>query len=208
MVDTAIWKFNSVSNTFASYKTGLTLIAAPTSSALLRSSNSLILWLKNANSLQVIVFNEFNGSLFTIYSVTHQSFDSSPSIVVSPLLTKVCVYGIVSSSLYIKYFHVDYANNAFKDITFPTDSIVDSNAFLILLEENWLYVRQLQNYGTKYEDVYSIQLNTLPVLANAYVISQNNWLKSIIKPSGANILQILSQVTDDTNLHRIVVTKL
>lgn len=168
----------------------------------------MILWLKNANSLQVIVFNEFNGSLSTIYSVTHQSFASTPSIVVSPLLTKVCVYGIVSSSLYIKYFHVDYANNAFKDITFPTDSIVDRNAFLILLEENWLYVRQSQSSGTKYEKVYSIQLNTLPVLANSYLISQNNWVKSIIKPSGTNILQILSQVTDADSPNRIIVTKL
>jgi hypothetical protein len=66
---------------------------------------------------------------------------------------------------------------------------------LVLLEENWLYVRQLASnlqtiVGGNQQFIYSIQYNVTLILSKSQSISESEestWLKSIIVATGSNL---------------------
>ena len=159
-----------------------------------------------------MVFSDVNGLLVTIYDNSHLSFGSTPSITISPLLTKIVINGVVSNALYVRGFHIDYTANTWKPISFPSEVIFDKSAVKIIVEENWLYIRQLKSSlrpsGGNSEYIYNIQLNTIPILVNSYPITtsiEDSWVRTILKTSGNNSIQFYSQITQ-TLASRIAVS--
>lgn len=133
LVGAAIFKYNSASNSFTSYKTNISANFIATST-LLSYNNRLILWCNNNNSLYINVLSDVNGSLVTIYDNSHLSFTGTPSISISPQLTKVCINGVVNNVLYVRYFHVNYTTNSWTPVSFPTDAIFDKSAVKIIVD--------------------------------------------------------------------------
>ena len=67
-----------------------------------------------------MVFSDLSGSLVTIYDNSHLTFESTPSITISPLLTKIVINGVVSSALYVRGFHIDYTANTWRSMSIPS----------------------------------------------------------------------------------------
>ena len=159
-----------------------------------------------------MVFADVNGTLVTIYDNSHLTFTGTPSITISPLLTKIVINGVVSGNLYVRGFYIDYTANTWKSMSFPSEVVFDKSAVKIIVEENWLYIRQLKSSlrpsGGNSEYIYNIQLNTIPILANSYPITtsiEDSWVRTILKTSGNNSIQFYSQITQ-TLASRIAVS--
>ena len=79
--------------------------------------------------------------------LSHNSngYDATPSVHVSPQVTKMLVYGLKSGAASTSFFYIDFTTATLRDLTFPAYSIFDPANLKIILEEDWMYVRQLQS---------------------------------------------------------------
>lgn len=66
-------------------------------------------------------------------------------MITSPDLSKLIIYGLKGADLITNFYHFDFDSNTWLTISFPTDTILDNSNVFIALEENWLYIRQLES---------------------------------------------------------------
>lgn len=137
-----------------------------------------------------------NGTVLTkILEVQYSTFTSAPQIILSPGLSKLLVFATTSSGLFTDFYFLDYTNELYQNLDFPTTSVLDPANTLVLLEENWLYVRPLASskqtvVGGNQQFIYSIQYNVTLILSKSQSISESEestWLKSIIVATGSNL---------------------
>lgn len=127
-------------------------------------------------------------------------FNSTPKIILSPQLTKLLIFGTTSSGLFTDFYFLDYTNKLDQNLDFPTTSILDPVNTLVLLEENWLYIRQLASnkqtvLGGNQQFFYSIQYNITLILSKSQNISQSEeliWLKTVISVTAFSDLNIFT----------------
>ena len=196
MVQKDIWKFDNSSarGTYKSYLTNISdLFDANT--VVTSYEDRLILYTSSATSAFINVIVD-NGTVLTkILEVQYSTFTSVPKIILSPGLSKLLVFGTTSSGLFTDFYFFDYTNELYQNLDFPTTSVLDPANTLVLLEENWLYVRQLASskqtvVGGSQQFIYSIQYNVTLVLSKSQSISESEestWLKSIIVATGSNL---------------------
>lgn len=219
LVQKEIWKFDNTSTkgTYKSYMTNISdLFDANT---VVRSyQNRLILYTLSATSAFINVFGD-NGTVLTkILEVQYTSFASTPKIILSPGLTKFIIFGTTASGLFTDFYFIDYDNKLSQNLDFPTTSVIDPANTLVLLEENWLYVRQLASSkqtvaGGNQQFFYSIQYNVTLVLSKSQSISQSEestWLKTIISATASNDLHAYTQLqqTASSGPIPVLVTKI
>lgn len=70
-------------------------------------------------------------------------FSSAPTIHVSSRMTKIIIYGVVGNQPDASFFYVNYDGLQMTLIGFPYESILDPNNVRLILDEKWLYVRQM-----------------------------------------------------------------
>ncbi len=109
------------------------------------SSNGLILYRINEFVTDLIAFSDTGSTLVKVLELQVQNFTANQRVIVSPDLSKLIIYGSKGSTLITNFYHIDYAKNAWVSINFPTETILDSSSVFIALEDNWLYVRQLES---------------------------------------------------------------
>jgi hypothetical protein len=202
VVQKDIWKFQngSTKGAYRSYLTNISdLFDANT---VVRSYQSrLIIYTSSATSAFINVYADNGTALTKILEVQYNTFVSTPRIILSPGLTKLLVFGTTSSGLFTDFYFIDYDNKLYQSIDFPATSVLDPANTLVLLEENWLYLRQLASVkqtiaGGNQHFFYSIQYNVTLVLSKSQNITQSeesSWLKTVISATASNDLHIFTQ---------------
>ena len=109
------------------------------------SSNRLILYRINGLVTDLIAFSDTGSTLVKVLEIQVKDFTADQKVIISPDLSKLIVYGSKGSTIIANFYHIDYASNAWVTINFPTKTIVDSSKTFIALEDNWLYIRQLES---------------------------------------------------------------
>ena len=111
-------------------------------------------------------------------------YQSTPKIQVSSGLTKVMIMGPfippnqTQTQPKIDAFFIDYANKGFQNISFPFNTIPDPLNSLIVLDEQYLYVRSLPatniTNGTQaQENIFYINQNVAPQIAYSANLTQD-----------------------------------
>ena len=219
IVQTDIWKFDN-SSTKGVYKSYLSNISSlfDANTVIQSYQSRLVIYTFSATSAFINVFAD-NGTVLTkILEVQYSTFTATPKIILSPGLTKLLVFGTTSSGLFTDFYFLDYANKLYQNLDFPTTSVLDPANTLVLLEENWLYVRQLASskqtvVGGNQQFFYSIQYNVTLVLSKSQTISKSEesaWLKTVISNTVSSDLNIFTQLqqTVSSGQTPILVTKI
>lgn len=109
-----------------------------------------------------------NNNLLTQITSNNLTFTATPTISISSNLTKILVYGLNSTtSLQAYLYYVDYSGLSIQSLTYPYESIYDATNYFAIVEDDWLYARQLKSAnqtaanGTNLEQVYYILYNTI-----------------------------------------------
>ena len=109
------------------------------------SSNRLVLYRINGGFTDLIAFSDTGSTLVKVLELRVQDFTANQRVILSPDLSKLIVYGSKGSNLVANFYYIDYANSGWVAINFPTKTILDSSKVFIALEDNWLYIRQLES---------------------------------------------------------------
>jgi hypothetical protein len=161
----AILKFSSGNTSYDSVYTfsNLTFSAG---SMIQTYSNRIVVYSTTASTANLNVFIDNSGTLTELLALAPTGFDSAPQVKTSSQLTKVLIYGLVSAAAKTYFYFVDYTTSSNRVITFPTVAIFDPAAIGLILEDSWLYVRQLASgsqtiAGGNLEYIFAILLNTI-----------------------------------------------
>jgi hypothetical protein len=141
-----IWKFDSTLNSFT--KLYVYAFKGLNSNVYMFSTSSALI-LYSTTSLYSFAYNGSN--LIPILNTLISSTISNPTFSLSSSLTNVLIYGnsITNASTYsILCYNFNYTSASYQNITFPTTYIVDITKTTLLIEDNWIYVRQLNYTST------------------------------------------------------------
>jgi hypothetical protein len=180
-----IWKFNSNLNAFTIYKNG-SLAGLKANVTLLASDTGLIIYSNASKSAYFYAFSSNGSALIPILALSLTGYVSNPNISTSSSLSKVVIYGNRSGQAAISCYYINYSSNSFENITLPTTTIVNIAQTLILIEENWVYCRQLgvsSLSNGNLELIYGLQQHVIPVLSRSQNISDYdsaNWIRTIL----------------------------
>lgn len=164
-------------------------------------SNRLVLYRINGGFTDLIAFSDTGSALVKVLELRVQDFTADQKVILSPDLSKLIVYGSKGSTLITNFYHIDYANSAWVTINFPTKTIVDSANTFIALEENWLYIRQLESVlqTDPYQQYsYSILNNAALSLTKAQAIpaaTSTAWVRTVITLKTNKDLQVFTQIS-------------
>ena len=111
---------------------------------ILSYANRIIVYLLDTNRLSFDIYAD-NANALKLISSQNLSFTAAPSISVSSYLTKLLIYGANSASTQPYLFFIDYAKLSIQTLAYPLKTTFDPKNYLALVEENWLYTRQLQS---------------------------------------------------------------
>ena len=117
-----------------------------------------------------------NGNLTQVFSHASTGYSSAPSIQTSPFCTKILISGQNGSAFSTYFFFIDYSNQASTELIFPSTSVLDPANVRLLVDDSWLYVRQLASSlqsvsGGNLEYVYAIVFDSLIEMADVRNIS-------------------------------------
>ena len=169
----AILKYSGSSFTEVYSFVGLTLGATSTLSA---DGGNLLVVEATASDVQAFAFVDNNGNLTEVFTHTSAGYTSAPSVQTSPLCTKILISGKNGSAFATYFFFIDYAAQASTELTFPSSSVLDPANVRLLVDDSWLYVRQLASSlqsvsGGNLEYVYAIVFDSLIEMADVRNIS-------------------------------------
>jgi len=112
-------------------------------------SNRIVIQYSNISAFKLLAFVDNSSTLNYAANFSFGGYNSQPKSSISPNLTKVSIYGNVLSSgvtsLLVNSFFIDYTLNIRSTIDFPIGCIIDPLFTLILMEDDWIYIRQIQN---------------------------------------------------------------
>lgn len=141
-----------------------------------------------------------NGGIVTRILSHSSTYSSAPKVITSPLKTKVLVYGILSGQISTYFYFINYAGSSSTALTFPTANVFDPANILILLEDNWMYLRQkatgLRAAGLNSEYAYVILLDTIVELSDSKIIvaaDETSWTATFIRVLNNGSLFVLNQ---------------
>lgn len=140
----SIKKYSLSINGYQDYFTNLST-TYDASSIMRSSSKGLILYRISGGITDFIAFSDTGSTLVKVLELQVTGFTANQKVIISPDLSKLIIYGSKGATLVTNFYHIDFANTASVAINFPTEAIFDSNNLFIALEENWLYVRQLES---------------------------------------------------------------
>lgn len=148
---TSIKKYSLSINGYKDYLTNLANITNvnvtyDASTIMRSSSNGLILYRINGGIIDLVAFADTGSTLAKVVELQVTGFTATnQQVIISPDLSKVIIYGSKGASLISNLYHIDFAKKTWVSIDFPTEAIFDSSNVFIALEENWLYIRQLES---------------------------------------------------------------
>ena len=127
-----------------SYSTVYTFNSTTFSAGVIASySNRVVVGVPGATTAAGYVFVDNSNNLTQIFSHSSTGYASTPSMKISPQLKNILIYGVANSSFTSYFYYIDYASATTTTLTFPASAIFDPANILIMLEDNWLYIRQL-----------------------------------------------------------------
>lgn len=102
----------------------------------------------NATSVEVQVFgHDSKGNVVAMFNYTVGTFTNAPTVIFSPLLTKLLVHGTATvngtSTLLINAYSLSYTFLTAEMIRFPMAPQTDSSSLYLTIADNFLYARQL-----------------------------------------------------------------
>ena len=197
---TTILKYNSASPSYNLYHTfsGATF-SSP--SGISVSSGNVVAMSLSASTCKAYALADNGSALTQFFNHSSTSYDSGCNIRVSPLLSKLLVYGVSSGNLATYFFHLDFANQTSSTITFPSTSVFDPASIFIDVQDIWLYVRQLASgsqtvSGGNMEYVYQLIFNTIVEVAdlrNITASDESSYTGTIVRILGNNTLFVLNK---------------
>lgn len=138
----AIWKYDSSINSFRSNYS--TLDSGFTAGTTIRSYNTRVVVSRLSSSRALVnAFIDTGSALTLLPSISLTGFKSTPKIALSPQLAMVSVYGASSTAAISKLYFIDYAEKSLDELDFPDEAVFDPSSLHIVLEESWMYIRQL-----------------------------------------------------------------
>lgn len=149
-------KYNQTSNTYQAIYSSLNTTFGD-GSVIQSYNNRVIVYSINNNNVFVEVYVESNSGIVQISSQSF-TFSATPSVSISSELTKLLIYGVNGTALSTYLFFINYDQLSIQKLTYPTGTVVDPARYLAAVEENWLYIRQLNsslsNAGDNLEIAY------------------------------------------------------
>ncbi len=145
VISTGILKYNATANAYHSFYSDANLTLS-SNAKIYSSNNRIVVSDVSSNIAEIYAFVDNSGSgtqAFTYSSTATANFTAAPTVYVSPAMTKVLVYGVTSAGFETSFFYIDYAGLSSTELEFPVESVFDKNSVYLVLEEDWLYVRQL-----------------------------------------------------------------
>lgn len=198
LLPTAILKYSSSGNNYVPLHT----FSANTFSAgavLTAFGGNIVVYQTTTTVATMLVFVD-NGGIVTRILSHSSTYSSAPKVITSPLKTKVLVYGILSGQISTYFYFINYAGSSSTALTFPTANVFDPANILILLEDNWMYLRQkatgLRAAGLNSEYAYVILLDTIVELSDSKIIvaaDETSWTATFIRVLNNGSLFVLNQ---------------
>lgn len=112
--------------------------------------NRVVISGRNVTSAWVFVFVDSNNKFEPFFNFTFKNYTQMPKIEISEKLTKVAVLGkfiphratSVSPIAKVDAYHLDYAKKTYTNITFPIESINDTDTAEVKVSDSFIYVRE------------------------------------------------------------------
>jgi hypothetical protein len=138
----AIWKYDSSINSFRSNYS--TLSSDFTAGTTIQSYGSRVVVSRmSASSALLNAFIDSGSALALLPAISLSGFTSTPKIALSPQLAMASIYGASNSAAITKLYFIDYAERSLDELEFPEEAVFDPSSLHVVLEESWMYIRQL-----------------------------------------------------------------
>jgi hypothetical protein len=138
-----IRKYSSTSNTYTNLYS-FSAITFSSGAILTAYGNNLVAYQTTSTTAKLLVVVD-NGGIVTNILERSFTFTSAAAVLTSSRKSKILVHGLSSGSLSTYFYHIDYSSASSTVLTFPTTAVVDPATIMLLLEDEWLYLRQLAN---------------------------------------------------------------
>ena len=147
------------------------------------------------------IFIDDGAGLTSLLAVEETAFVNKANIAYSPTLTKVVGYGSALNETIVRAYHIDYTTLTYEAIDFPTHNIFDPENVFILINDAWLYLRQLPSplasVGWFNEEfIYAIEEGIYPVEVSSYPIDEAQesvWVYTAIETTATGDVNIYTQ---------------
>ncbi len=116
LTSNSILKYSSTNNTYSIIHTFNSTLSG--SASIMTFGNRIVVSDKSSTAADIYAFDS-SSTVIEILSQSLGTYDSMPTIVISPNCTKILVYGMISSTFSTNFYFVDYANLEYFDIEFP-----------------------------------------------------------------------------------------
>jgi hypothetical protein len=138
----AIWKYDSSINSFRSNYSRLS--SDFTAGTTIQSYGSRVVVSRmSASSALLSAFIDSGSALALLPAISLSGFTSTPKIALSPQLAMASIYGASNSAAITKLYFIDYAERSLDELEFPEEAVFDPSSLHVVLEESWMYIRQL-----------------------------------------------------------------
>jgi hypothetical protein len=153
-----IWKFDPQANNFIQYYVSQ-FNDLDNSTIIIASDPALILYSRTCIYTLAISGN----NLIPVFNMSISNTILNPNFSFSASLRNLVIYGPSSTNTYIYTilgFCIDYSKLTYQNITIPTSYITDITKTKILIEDDWIYIRQLNSsiyQNGNLEIIYGLQ---------------------------------------------------
>lgn len=138
-----IWKYSAASNKFALYRSGN--LKGLTSNVIIMASESALVVYSTANqTVYFYAFSNNDSALTVVFNTSITGFTSGPTLSLSSSLANLVIYGSNGQDVVLGYF-INYSSKTYQIISIPQTDILSITKTIILIEDSWLYIRQLAN---------------------------------------------------------------
>lgn len=138
-----IWKFSAVSNKFLLYRSG-SLKGLTSNVVIVASGNALVIYSTANQSVYFYAFSNNGSALTLVFNTGITGFTTGPTISLSSSLINLVIYGSNVQDVVLGYY-INYSSKTYQNISIPQTDIVSITKTIILIEDSWLYIRQLAN---------------------------------------------------------------
>jgi hypothetical protein len=134
LANSAMWKYTSASNSYQNYYNNASL-AFSTGSMLQSNNGNIIAYQLGSSNSHVTALVDNGITLTILLNTTVSGYSSAPKIAISPLLSLVVVYGASGNTPIINFYSIDYINEAFTVLNFPSEAVFDPSSLYVILEK-------------------------------------------------------------------------
>lgn len=138
-----IWKFSTASNIFLLYRSG-SLKGLTSNVVIVASGNALVIYSTSNQSVYIYAFNNNGSALALVFNTSITGFLFGPTLSLSSSLINLVIYGSNPQNAVLGYY-INYSSKTYQSISIPQTDILRITNTIILIEDSWLYIRQLAN---------------------------------------------------------------